>query len=200
MPAVPRRKQEERSAETRMRLVKAAIDCLAEHGYERTSTPRIAAMAGVSRGAQTHQFPTKASLMEAVVVHIFDHSVEGLEQAMEGKAAIDDRLEALLGHLWSQTFQGRVAMAMLELMAVGRSDPELRKAIAQQAARRDATLSRAWHLTFGEEAARAEPLANITHAILHGMALISAYHSPGTWAEPMLDEWKNLVLLAMRQS
>ena len=52
----PRRTQAERSAETRQRLIAAAIDALCRLGYAATSTVLVADNAGVSRGAMLHQF------------------------------------------------------------------------------------------------------------------------------------------------
>lgn len=46
-----RRSQKERSAETSARLMNATIDLLHDRGLARTTTPEIARVAGVSRGA-----------------------------------------------------------------------------------------------------------------------------------------------------
>jgi len=54
-----RRSNAQRSAETRRRLIKAAITCLHVNGYAATTTVAIADKAKVSRGAMLHQFPTK---------------------------------------------------------------------------------------------------------------------------------------------
>ncbi|MDT5024109.1 MAG: hypothetical protein QOE61_535, partial [Micromonosporaceae bacterium] len=53
-----RRTQEQRSAEMRVRLLDATIECLVEYGYAGTTTPRVAEKAGVTRGAQVHHFPS----------------------------------------------------------------------------------------------------------------------------------------------
>ena len=54
-----RRTQQQRSDETRAALLDATIICLHEVGYAGTSTTLVSERAGVSRGAQTHHFPTK---------------------------------------------------------------------------------------------------------------------------------------------
>src|SRR5258706_10023170 len=66
-----RRPQAERSAETRSRLIAAAIACLHRLGYSATTVTVVAEEAGVSRGAMTHQFPAKTDLMLAVVRAVF---------------------------------------------------------------------------------------------------------------------------------
>ena len=60
-----RRTQEERSAETKKRLLEATIDYLNELGYNKTGTVEIARRAGVSRGALVHHFPSKHDLIVA---------------------------------------------------------------------------------------------------------------------------------------
>ena len=67
-----RRTQEERSAETRTRLLDAAIECLLKLGYAGTTTTEIATRAKVSRGAQLHHYPTKQELLTAAVEHLFE--------------------------------------------------------------------------------------------------------------------------------
>ncbi|HWE54017.1 MAG TPA: helix-turn-helix domain-containing protein [Acidimicrobiales bacterium] len=52
---------QQRAIETRDALLDAALDCLIERGYAETTTIETARQAGVSRGAQQHHFPTKAS-------------------------------------------------------------------------------------------------------------------------------------------
>ena len=43
--------QATKAAQTRARLIDATVRCLVKHGYANTTTPRIAAEAGLSRGA-----------------------------------------------------------------------------------------------------------------------------------------------------
>ena len=64
-----RRTQGQRSAETRARLLDATIDCLVTYGYNGTTTPRVAEMAGVTRGAQVHHFGSKNDLVIAALQH-----------------------------------------------------------------------------------------------------------------------------------
>ena len=62
-----RRSQEQRSAETRERLIVAAIECIERVGYVEATTTLIAQQANVSRGALQHHFATKADLIVAVI-------------------------------------------------------------------------------------------------------------------------------------
>jgi AcrR family transcriptional regulator len=51
-----RRTQLQRRNETQAAILEASINLLAEKGYARFSASRVAAEAGVSRGAQEHYF------------------------------------------------------------------------------------------------------------------------------------------------
>jgi AcrR family transcriptional regulator len=68
--ARPRRTQEQRSAQMRARLLDATIECLVKYGYAGTTTPRVAEMAGVTRGAQVHHFGSKNELVLAALKHL----------------------------------------------------------------------------------------------------------------------------------
>src|ERR1700677_38961 len=68
--------QERRSANTRLLLLKAAIDCLNEVGYARTTTMLIADRAGASRGAMIHHYQSKASLIASVIDYTFFKRLE----------------------------------------------------------------------------------------------------------------------------
>jgi hypothetical protein len=58
----PHLKQDEKSADTRRRLLEAAIMCWIKGGYANTTGSEIAERAGLSRGAQLYHFPTQKDL------------------------------------------------------------------------------------------------------------------------------------------
>jgi AcrR family transcriptional regulator len=59
--------QEERSQETRGRILAAAEQSFAERGYDTTSVDTICHAAGVSKGAFYHHFPSKSSVFIALL-------------------------------------------------------------------------------------------------------------------------------------
>ena len=120
-----------RRAATREKLLNACVKHLAKHGYYATSTVMVAELAGVSRGAMLHQFPTKLDLMIATAEHI-SHS---FGQARKPKLTpIDDphkRFEVLLDIIWEET-RTPSGIALLEIMMATRSDPALAERLADQ--------------------------------------------------------------------
>ncbi|KAK1181198.1 helix-turn-helix domain containing protein [Streptomyces sp. NBS 14/10] len=62
--------KQDRSRATRRRLLEAAVACLAEYGWARSTVAVVAERAGVSRGAAQHHFPTREDLFTAAVEHV----------------------------------------------------------------------------------------------------------------------------------
>ncbi|TSD99201.1 TetR/AcrR family transcriptional regulator [Skermania sp. ID1734] len=131
-PAVvrARRTQEERSAETRAKLLDATIECLVEYGYAGTTTPRVAAKAGVTRGAQVHHFPSKADLVTAAVRHLATKRAEEAIRELSKALGAEDALSRGLDLLW-EIHQGPLFVAAVELWVAARTDPELAGHVAQ---------------------------------------------------------------------
>ena len=106
-PPLPRtrRTQEERSAETRARLLDATVESLIEVGYAHTTTTAVCARAGLSRGAQLHHFPTKSELVIAAVAHLTMRRAKEVREEAKRLADLDDRVEAALELIWT-SFSG----------------------------------------------------------------------------------------------
>jgi AcrR family transcriptional regulator len=123
-----RRTQGERRAETKRRVLDAAVDCLVEDGYANLTTGRVADRAGVSRGAQLHQYPTRQELVVAAIEYLAQQRAVGLREEAARLPADADRIAAALALLWSQ-FSGRLFQAGIELMVAARTDAVLRAAL-----------------------------------------------------------------------
>lgn len=72
-----------RRTDRRAAIVAAAYRCMAQNGYERTTTALICSSAGVSSGTFFHYFPTKAAVLAAVLQ-------DGLHHTREAFAGIRD--------------------------------------------------------------------------------------------------------------
>ncbi len=120
-----RRTQTERRQETREALLVAAVDCLVEVGYANTTTREVALRAGVSRGAQTHHFPTKTDLVAAAVEHVFDQQAQRFRDGFGSLPAERRTLDEAVALLW-EIISGPSYAAVLELTVAARTDPPLR--------------------------------------------------------------------------
>jgi AcrR family transcriptional regulator len=100
-----RRTQVERTAESRHRLVDAAIKFLAEQGYAGATLAEIGREAGLSRGLVSHHFGTKEACMEAVIVTIRERISARVRRAiagLRGLAALDSVIDVYFEQLRGQ--------------------------------------------------------------------------------------------------
>jgi AcrR family transcriptional regulator len=128
--AASRAPQQERSRLTQQRLLAATVECLVEFGWSGATTTVIAERAGVSRGAQLHHYPTRASLVLAAVEHLADLRAAELrvEAAALGDLASHERHQRVLDML-AASFTGPLFVAALEVWVAARTDAELRAAL-----------------------------------------------------------------------
>ncbi|NGY05855.1 TetR/AcrR family transcriptional regulator [Solimonas terrae] len=117
------RPQAVRSADTRRRLVDAAVACLSRYGYSATTVSVVARQAKVSRGAMTHQYPAKSDLMVAVVEAVYEADGEQYRRSVE---AIPSRewMRELPTIMWD-VISRPSGIAVMEIMLASRSDREL---------------------------------------------------------------------------
>ena len=102
----PRLTQDEKTAETRRRLLDAAISCLIDRGYANTTTSEIAERAGLSRGAQLYHFPKKEELLTSAVEHLFELVVGELKEKV-GRLTDENDRRAMAIDLWWEIANGR---------------------------------------------------------------------------------------------
>lgn len=121
--------QAEKSAMTRKAILDAAVECFIELGYANTTTALIAEYAGVSRGAMMHHFPSRLSVLTAVVEYLQElrlNEYKGLMTDIDvpdeqlNRERIRDSVEAAWRYVNTPSF-----IAYEELLAASRTDPEL---------------------------------------------------------------------------
>jgi AcrR family transcriptional regulator len=76
MPYRPTEKTEARKAETRERIIAAALAQVAEGGYASASVQRVSKRAGVAVGTVYRHFPSKAELFAEVFRHAAQHELD----------------------------------------------------------------------------------------------------------------------------
>jgi AcrR family transcriptional regulator len=119
-----RRTQAERSAAMRTRLLDATVDCLVSYGYAGTTTPRVAQLAGVTRGAQIHHFRSKEDLVVAAIEHLAQQRAQAAIRELARVRASPDPIATILDFLW-EAHQGPMFTAAVELWVAARTDSVL---------------------------------------------------------------------------
>ena len=125
--------QAEKSAMTRSAILEATMQCLLELGYANTTTALIANYAGVSRGAMMHHFPSRISVMRAVIDYLHVLRLQEYRALMSDiddpqstltVKAIRESVEAAWRYVNLPSF-----LAYQEMLAASRTDAELRQII-----------------------------------------------------------------------
>lgn len=127
---IGRKTQSERTAVMRRRLLEATVECLIAYGYAGTTTHRIAARAGVTRGAQVHHFRSKEDLVVAAVEHLAEQRVRAALRGHRWFHQDADPVTDVLGFLWD-THQGDMFVATMELWAAALTDDVLAGHVAR---------------------------------------------------------------------
>ena len=117
--------QDEKTAETRRRLLDSAILCLIERGYANTTTSEVAERAGLSRGAQLYHFPRKEELLTNAVEHLFQLMFSEMKEKVGRLGNANDRRAVAIDLLW-EIANGPLATAWIEMVVASRTDSYLR--------------------------------------------------------------------------
>lgn len=186
-------KQALRSAQMRRRLCEAAIDVLCEVGYEALSTTMIAARAGVSRGAQTHHFATKADMIVGALEYLLQRWEDARVAAFGGQDMRDVSFETYLRFVWRNIFSQPSYIAALELMLAARVDRELGERLRQALDSPSGQRNLRWRqlLRFSDET-KEEQFQYMTLCLLRGMAVHSSFNRSDDMNETVLDAWIEL--------
>ncbi|MBV8510609.1 MAG: TetR/AcrR family transcriptional regulator [Xanthobacteraceae bacterium] len=172
-PAKVRRSQEQRRQDTQERVLKAALDLLAEEGYARLTTTAVAARAGVSRGAQENYFRTKTDLIAAATRYAMDSATAHAAKSAQAARSAPDPLQLFLDDSRA-FFLSRSYRAMMELALAGRSEPALARIHRAAFVKFRKDLDRVWIRTLvdaGLPRPLVEEFVELSVYLLRGMAL-----------------------------
>ncbi|WP_380875974.1 AcrR family transcriptional regulator [Sphingomonas sp. DBB INV C78] len=110
-----------KSAQTRAKLIEATIRCIVKAGYANTTTPQVAAEAGLSRGAMLHHFENGSTLIKAAIVELHEKRLRAFRRAADTE---NHDTATLVRTYWKQ-LQKPAFVAFHELALAARTDPEL---------------------------------------------------------------------------
>ncbi len=200
-PRRVRRTQEERSTETRERLLDATVQCLIELGYARTTTTVVCERAGLSRGAQVHHFPKKEDLVIQAVAHMARRQEAELLERGRVTRSGGDSLTLLLEEI-VRFFVSPIFYAAMELWVAARTDPVLHQSLVGFERAVGKRLTELWS-DFGGTASQApdfRAVVELTMQMAQGMALQKILRDDDERERHLIEVWKRMVTQALSPS
>ena len=126
--------QAEKSEQTRVAIMEAAIRCYIKTGYAKTTVLMISDEAGVTRGAPMHHFGTRLGLVKAAVAYICDKRLAEYQALISETSSrshgevTEESMRETVDALW-KFFHLPSYVAYQELLMAARTDEELAKII-----------------------------------------------------------------------
>ena len=199
MPTRTRKTQAQRREETRFQLVKGAVELLKIKRYAGFRVADVTTMSGVSRGAQSHYFPTKDDLVIEALEFIFKIThANALAKILKAKAHPDQLLQTLIADS-KDFFLGDNFYLSLDLMMVGSKEP-LGQAVQRLAQTYRVSVETAWREVFeefGYSASTADEVVSLTFCVIRGLS-IRKIIGPDTARIPhMIKLWKQQATLLL---
>jgi AcrR family transcriptional regulator len=112
------------ATQRRERILQAALETFAEHGYRGASMRAIAAAAGISKPVIYDHFGSKRELYVELMTGIRDDLVSRSAGAMGLRAPLADRVRTAIDAFWSYVEHRPEAVQVL--FVIPRGEPELR--------------------------------------------------------------------------
>jgi len=115
----------------RERLLDAAMRCIEERGYARTTARDLVAASNTNLGAITYHFDSKEALLNEALAECSRRWLQQVRQAPAGTAA-GDPWESAIGAARGALQSGRgIAVAYVEAWSQAERSPELRRQLAE---------------------------------------------------------------------
>ena len=189
------RTQEQRSAETLSRIRKATIDVMYEKGFSRTSTPQIAAVAGISRGAMNHHFASKEDILTDAIDAMLEEVNKTLFAFAEDYGTRGGSTDEIVDHVW-RVMSDRLYYVTMEYLPEARHNPEFKARIVPVVKRFHEGLDAIWSalaLQKGVSEGHAKLVMNTTMCVVRGMIAQTILREDDDYYEKMLTFWKSEV-------
>ena len=200
--AAPRTRSE-RTADSRLLILDAAVACLVEDGYAGASTLAVQARAGVSRGRLLHHFPSRAELLVAAAGHLSSTLLADVRSRAAAVRADQpagrERIDRAIELMWA-TFQEPPFWAAMELWTAARTDPELRSALRAEERRLRTAIRSVADEIWGPEIAAAPHYAELCELLftsMRGVAIVYAFEDRPPATDPHVALWQRLAATAL---
>jgi AcrR family transcriptional regulator len=193
-PNAGRRKQEDRTRESRQRLREATIAVLIERGYSGLTTKEVITRAGVSNGALMHHYASKMDLVVDATADVYEAATARGQHIAATPASRRDPVGGFVRDCISVYFEWPF-LAAVEILVVARTDPNLMEQIQPVMQRyRDVTNER-WLGVFAQAGVpqeKASQVLNLTLNLVRGMAVNRLWQSDQKAQGALLEQWTDI--------
>jgi len=199
-PKLKRRTQDERRRASQAAILTASIELLTEVGYAGFSASRVAARAGISRGALEHYYPKRLDLVAAATQHAMDEAVAHARSlAALARHSADPVAQFLMDS--EHFFFNPLYQALIESRIAARSDKALARVSDPIVRKARFTLNEIWTDTLrraGYPRESAQSFVELTHYLLRGVLLVDTWLPYEIDRKAALEAWHRLAPAALR--
>lgn len=182
-------RREMQVAATKEKLCRATLETISEIGYHASTTTLIAKRAGVSRGAQTHHYPSKMELVTAAFSFLVNQWE--VKRAAHLKASgTSFTIEGYLDFLWDEVFNDPYYVAALEMLLAAKGDEKLEGALTAELEKFSDVRVSIWRslLCNSLPVDQADTLMHMTTCLFRGMSMQSALDADSERANARIIE------------
>lgn len=196
--AAPKTPKQQRSRETRTRILDATLECLAELGYAELSTMRVATRAGVSKGGLFQHFPTKTSLIVATMEYYHLRTREefiGYISESTLTLSLKEKVSLFVYHCWN-LIKTPEYISSNDVWAAARTNEDLKSALGTLVEREQSQVD---ILSAFPEYAEHPSITFLNHALMSALEGMSMdYHVIGE-VEEHNENLEYLIELTVRE-
>lgn len=190
-------RQQAKSLRAREAICDATISCLIDRGYGETTLNRVAKIAGLSKGAVQHHYPTKEDLIAATAERL-------LSRTANEPSDPPDSVEETLRQQWRRMMNTGPYRALLEILIAARTDRELQTRVSDNLLAWGRTHDRQSIERFrsvGRDDEDVRLLTTLTRSVMRGLVIQDQYVADPRENLKVLERWIELVapLLELRR-
>jgi len=188
-------RREQRTIDSRARILQAAVECLVEEGFSGATTLAIQARAGVSRGRLLHHFPSREALLVAAAEHLAGERVRQTTERIDTHLAEAltgaDRIAPVVEFMWG-TFHEPHFWAAIELWTAARTNRGIAEALLPEERRLGGVIRAGVDRMWGPELAghpRYPQVRELLLTSMRGVALAYSFDRRDPRRDPHLAQW-----------
>lgn len=192
--------QESKSTRMRERICRAVADCLVQDGYAATSIGRVAAQAGVSKGALQHHFPCREDMMATTAEWLLGNA-RFIHLSNTRGPRTERSIERELLRTWDKGANTAEFRALLEILVRMRTDVDLRARLAPRLRawqEQSVELTRAGYEAVSGDDDDVAILMAMNVCMIRGLVIQQQYSDDPEFVDRIVRRWIGLVSPLLR--